>query len=78
MPPRVLLCKALIWAKASKVDGSSTSYNLLTGSYDWRCQAGRQHRPHKFDSFKANEYQIGVDVPLASNLILSGGYANSS
>jgi len=64
--------------KSVKVDGSSTSYNLLTGSYDFGVAklVGSINRA-KFEDFKANEYQIGVDVPLASNLILSGGYANS-
>jgi predicted porin len=58
--------------------GSKTTYNLLTGSYDFGVAklVGSFNRA-KLDELKANEYQIGVDVPLASNLILSGGYANS-
>ncbi len=59
-------------------EGESTSYNLLTGSYDFGVAklVGSINRA-KFEEYKANEYQIGVDVPLASNLVLSAGYANS-
>lgn len=63
---------------AAKIDGTSTTYNLLTGSYDFGVAklVGSFNRV-KVEDLKANEYQIGVDVPLASNMILSGGYAHS-
>jgi len=73
-----LVAQGVDLGKGFKVDGSSTSYNLLTGSYDFGVAklVGSINRA-KIEEFKANEYQLGVDVPLASNLILSGGYANS-
>jgi predicted porin len=60
------------------VSGDSTSYNLLTGSYDLGVAklVGSINRA-KFEQYKADEYQIGVDVPLAANLVVSAGYASS-
>jgi predicted porin len=62
----------------AKVDGVETTYNLLTGSYDFGVAklVGSFNRA-QIEELKANEYQIGVDIPLAANLTLSGGYAHS-
>lgn len=66
------------------LDGSKVTYNLLTGSYDLGVakvlasyNAVKATQPGTAGSAKANEYQVGVEVPLASNLALGAGYAQS-
>ena len=52
----------------------------LNGSYNFgpAVLKGSFGRVKENDTdYKANEYEIGVDVPLASNLTLSAGYAQS-
>jgi len=65
-------------------DGSKAAYNLITGSYDFGvAKLVGSYNQAKFTapgvdgSLKANEYQVGVEVPLASNLVLGAGYAQS-
>lgn len=62
-------------------DGIDANALRLNGSYNFgpavlKGSFGRVKEKDVAD-YKANEYEIGVDVPLASNLTLSAGYAQS-
>lgn len=58
--------------------GDSTKYTLLNASYDLGvAKVLADYAQYKLGAAKTNEYHIGVDVPLASNLVVSGGYAYS-
>lgn len=60
-------------------NGKSVDYTLVNGSYNFG-PAKLLASYAKVDDqglFDTNEWHLGVDVPLASNLILSGGYAQS-
>jgi predicted porin len=62
-------------------DAGDVDVLRLNGSYNFGPAAlkgsfGRVKDNNDSD-FKANEYEIGVDVPLAANLTLSAGYAHS-
>lgn len=61
-----------------------TTYNVLNGSYNFgvaKLVGGISRVKQTFegdsDSAKAKEYNLGVEVPLAANLNLGLGYANS-
>jgi len=61
-----------------------TTYNLINGSYDFgvaKLVAGYNQVKQTFvgstDNVKANEWNLGVEVPLAANLKGSLGYASS-
>lgn len=56
----------------------TTKFTQLNGSYDFGVAKLLAAYGHvKNGSDKANEYQIGVDVPVAAALTLSGGVARS-
>lgn len=61
-----------------------TTYNLLNGSYDFgmfKAIAGFNQAKHSFvggGSFRANEWNLGVEVPVASNISAGLGYAAST
>ena len=61
-----------------------TTYNLLNGSYDFgmaKLVAGVNQVKHTVvggGSFRANEWNLGVEVPVASNITASLGYASSN
>ncbi len=62
------------------VVGADASTTRLNGSYNFgpAVLKGSFGRVKLNDiDFKVNEYEIGVDVPLAANLTLSAGYAQS-
>lgn len=53
-------------------------FTQLNGSYDFGAAKLLAAYGHvKVDNDKANEYQIGVDVPLGGAFTVSGGYAHS-
>ena len=61
-------------------DGLDGNVIRLNGGYNFgpvvlKASFGRVK--DKSDDSKANEYEIGIDVPLASNMTLSAGYAHS-
>lgn len=60
-------------------NGTDTKYGRLNAAYDFGVAKllGSYGYVKEDMAGKTNEYQIGVDVPLASNLVLSGGYATS-
>lgn len=61
-----------------------TTYNLLNGSYDFgmfKAIAGFNQAKHSVvggGSFRANEWNLGVEVPVASNISAGLGYAAST
>lgn len=58
--------------------GTSTKYALLNGSYDFGvAKLLADYAQVKNGAFKSRDFHIGADVPLASNIVLSGGYARS-
>jgi predicted porin len=64
--------------------GTKVTYNLLNGSYDLgvaKLVGGYNQvkgtTPGVTGSVKANEFNLGVEVPLAANLNLGAGYAQS-
>lgn len=66
------------------VRGTKATYNLLNGSYDFgvaKLVGGyntvKATEPGSTGNAKAKEYNLGVEVPLAANLKLGAGYANS-
>ena len=66
------------------VVGTKATYNLLNGSYDFGVakvvggyNTGKLTVPGVAGDLKAKEYNLGVEVPLAANLKLGAGYANS-
>lgn len=61
------------------VPGSSAiKFTRLNGSYDFGvAKALASYGRVTEGNDKTNEYHLGVDVPLGSNLVLSGGYAYS-
>ena len=66
--------------QVEKADGSTikTQFTQLNGSYNFGAAKLLAAYGHvKNGSDKANEYQIGVDVPVATALTLSGGVARS-
>ena len=66
------------YQKEKFVAGEDLKLVALNGSYDFGVAKllGDFAQGKQGDS-KTTDYHIGVDVPLASNLILSGGYAHS-
>ena len=61
---------------------TKTTHNLITGSYDFgvvKLQGSYNQAKYSEtnNNLKANEYQLGVQAPLASNLLLGAGYAES-
>lgn len=67
------------------IEGGKTTYNLLNGSYNFGVaklvgginQVKQSLDVGPFDSGKAREFNLGVEVPLAANLNLGAGYASS-
>lgn len=64
------------------VAGEKSTHTLLGASYDLgvvKLLAGFSQAKYEdgVDTDKTSQYQLGVDVPLASNLVLTGGYAKS-
>lgn len=64
--------------------GEKAKYNLITGSYDLGAvKLLASYNTAKFTAanvagnLKANEFQFGVDIPLASNMTLALGYGQS-
>ncbi len=59
-------------------NGASTDFTRIGGSYDFGvAKLLASYGKAEDGTGEANEYQIGVDVPLASNIILSASYATS-
>lgn len=59
-------------------DTTDAKLTTLNGSYDFgAAKLLASYGQYKKGADDANEYQIGVDVPLSSNLIVSAGYAHS-
>lgn len=66
--------------EAFDLDGAKAKATRLNGSYDLgvaKLLASYGTVKVAAEDFKANEYEIGVNVPLTSALSLSGGYAQS-
>lgn len=62
--------------------GEKSTHTLLGASYDLgvvKLLAGISQAKYEdgVDTDKVSQYQLGVDVPLASNLVLTGGYAKA-
>lgn len=60
-------------------NGASTDFTRIGGSYDFGVAKllASYGKAENNTLGEATEYQIGVDVPLASNIILSANYATS-
>jgi len=59
---------------------SASKFTRLNGSYDFgaaKLLAAYGHVKNDATGFVTNEYTIGVDVPVASNIVLSAGYGSS-
>lgn len=74
----------LTLAQLGLVNGNGkTKYTLINGSYNFgvaKLVGGFNTAKQDNDTvadFKATEYNLGVEVPLASNLVLGVGYAQS-
>ena len=87
LPPlasEVVSADILDLAAFSAAVRGKTTYNLLNGSYNFgpaKLVAGYNHVKQDIDgwsdSLKGKEFNLGVEVPLASNLNLGLGYAQS-
>ena len=65
---------------AYQVQNNTTDakYTALNGSYDFgMAKLLASYGQEKIGAAKATDYQIGVDVPLSSAMVLSAGYAYS-
>lgn len=71
---------SFLWKEEFELDqgGEEVKATRLNGSYDFGvAKLLASYGQVKVDDAKVNEYEIGVNVPLAANLALSGGYAQS-
>jgi len=72
----------VMYQKQEKTSGDDTAFFRLGASYNFGVATakviyGTVDDTNYVDGAKTKEFQIGADVPLAANLILSGSYAVS-